>query len=116
VVRNGDGSTTLDDELRGLGFVPQGESRRGGTMWELAFSTYLRFTLHDYADHVVLTWRFELGDYLLTRGLQVGAGETSFQELYPQRDSRLERDPEALRAELTRVLSTLRFDLADPGL
>lgn len=116
MVGNGDRSTALAEELSDLGFVRQGESRRGGTMWELAFNSYLTFTLHDYGDHVVLTWRFELGDYLLTRGLQVGAGETSFQELYPQRDSRLEREPDALRAEITRVLSTLRFDLADPGL
>lgn len=113
---NGNGPATLGDELVGLGFAKQGESRRGGVMWELEFNTYLRFTLHDYDDHVVLTWRCELGDYLLTRGMQVGAAETSFQELYPQRDSRLDPDIESVRAEITRVLSTLRFDLADPGL
>lgn len=65
---------------------------------------------------MVVSWAFELGEFLLTRGMQIGAGETSFQELYPQHDVRLPRDADAVRAEISRVLAELRFDLGDPSL
>jgi len=116
---------TFDDELEALGFRAQGESRRGGRMWTLPFNRYLTFMLHDYSmeaprsrgdQHIVLTWAFELGDYLLARGWQVSTTDTSTTELYPQHDVKLPLDAAALRAEITRVLTTLRLDLGDPGL
>lgn len=85
-------------------------------MWQLAFNRYLDFTLHDYHEHVVLTWSLNLGEYVQTRGMQIGAGETSFQELYPMRDVKLPIDVDSIRAEITRTLGQLRFDFADPGL
>ncbi|MFA9445469.1 hypothetical protein [Egicoccus sp. AB-alg6-2] len=115
---NGDGATaeTFDDELEALGFRAQGVSRRGGRMWTLPFNRYLTFMLHDYEDHVVLTWAFQLGDYLLARGWQVSTTDTSATELYPQHDVRLPLDVAALHGEITRVLATLRLDLGDPAL
>lgn len=113
---NGASKPTFDDELEQLGFVAQGRSRRGGRMWVLPFNRFLEFTVHDYHDTLVFTWRFDLGEFVLERGWQIGAADTSFQELYPQRDVRLSVDIEAVEAEITRVLSTLRFDLADPSL
>lgn len=114
---NGDGNReTFEDELEALGFVEQSSTRRGGTIWQLRFNRHLTFYLHDYRDSLVMTWSFALGEYLLERGFQVGAGETSFQELYPQADARLAVDMDAVRAEITRVLASLRFDLADPEL
>lgn len=113
---NGDGGETFEDQLEALGFRAQGASRRGGTMWVLEFNRFLTFTLHDYRDEVLLTWSFGLGEYLLGQGMQVGAGETSFQELYPQHDVKLPIDVEAVGAEITRVLSRLRFDFGDPAL
>jgi hypothetical protein len=107
---------TFDDELEALGFTVQGSSRRGGRMWVLPFNRYLLFTLHDYDDTIVLTWSFLLGEYALEKGWQVGASETSSSELYPQHDVRLPLDIEAVGAEVTRVLSTLRLDLGDPSL
>ena len=107
---------TFDDELEALGFRAQGESRRGGRMWTLPFNRYLTFMLHDYHDNIVLTWSFELGDYLLARGWQVSTTDTSTTELYPQHDVKLPLDAAALRGEITRVLSTLRLDLGDPSL
>lgn len=114
----GDGheTSTFDDQLEQLGFRAQGSSRRGGRMWTLTFNRLLTFTLHDYDDAVVLTWALALGDYALERGWQIGASETSGQELYPQHDVRLPLDGEAVRGEVTRVLASLRFDLADPDL
>ena len=104
------------EELAAIGFVPQGSSRRGGEMWTLAFNRHLTFTVHDFADHVILSWSFELGEYVERRGWQIGAGETTFQELYPRADSRLPAEAAAVRREITRVLSTLRLDLGDPHL
>lgn len=85
-------------------------------MWVLEFNRFLTFTIHDYRDAVVLTWAFDLGEFMLERGWQIGAADTSFQELYPQRDVRLALDIAAVEAEITRVLSTLRLDLGDPSL
>ena len=113
---NGASQPTFDDELEALGFVVQGHSRRGGRMWVLGFNRFLEFTVHDYDDSLVFTWRFDLGEYVLERGWQIGAADTSFQELYPQRDVRLAVDVAAVESEITRVLSTLRLDLGDPAL
>jgi hypothetical protein len=110
------GAVTFDDQLEQLGFRVQGSSRRGGRMWTLVFNRVLTFTLHDYDDSIVLTWSCDLGAYALERGWQIGASETAGQELYPQHDVRLPLDAEAIRGEVTRVLASLRLDLADPSL
>lgn len=104
-------SPTFDDHLEQLGFRMQGESRRGGLMWTLAFNAHLTFMLHDYKDHVVLTWSFAAGEYFQERGWMLGAGETTSVELYPRADVRLATEITAVEAEIRRVLSTLRLDL-----
>lgn len=113
---NGASRPTFDDQLEELGFVVQGRSRRGGRMWVLSFNRFLEFTVHDYDDSLVFTWRFDLGEFVLERGWQIGAADTSFQELYPQHDVRLAVDVSAVEAEITRVLRSLRLDLGDPAL
>lgn len=102
--------------LRELGFEPQGRDRYGGVVWVASVNSYLQFQLHEDGDGVVVTWRFDLGEFLLQRGWQIGAGETSFQELYPQADVRVAARVDAVEGELRRVLSTLRLDLGDPSL
>ena len=111
-----DAGTTFEDELEAIGFVDTGDSRRGGRQWTLVFNRYLTFTVHDFGDALVVSWSLALGDYVLTRDMQIGAGETTFQELYPQRDVRIPVSADAVRAEVTRVLGALRFDFADPTL
>ncbi len=101
---------TFDDQLEELGFHAQGESRRGGLMWTLSFNRFLTFMVHDYRDHVVLTWSFQAGEFFQERGWLLGAGETTFQELYPQADVRLATEISAVEAEIRRVLLTLRID------
>lgn len=114
---NGRDRPTFEDELEHLGFRFQGRSRRGGLMWSLQFNRFLQFTLHDFGDGaVVVTWSCELGEYLQARQMQIGAGEVASQELYPRADARIPVDVEAVEAEIRRVLTTLRFDLADPTL
>jgi hypothetical protein len=113
---NGREAATFDDELEALGFRAGASSRRGGRHWTLAFNRFLTFTLHDYRDAVLLTWAFALGEFVEERGLVVGSGETSFHELFPRNDVKLALDIEAVKGEITRVLSTLRLDLGDPAL
>ena len=112
----GETEPTFEDELESLGFVRQGASRRGGDLWRLEFNRYLVFTVHDYGDDLLFTWAVAFGEFMLERGMQVGAGETTFQELYPRNDVRLPVDAEAVRAEITRTLGRLRFDLGAPDL
>lgn len=112
----GSGEVTFEDQLEELGFVFQGRTRRGGAMWALRFNRYLEFTVHDYQDSLVVTWACALGEFLHDRGMQIGAGETDSQELYPQADARVPVDLRAVEDEIRRVLARLRFDLADPSL
>lgn len=107
---------TFEDHLEGLGFVLGGASRRGGRMWTLQLNSYVSFVLHDYHDHVVLTWSAALGDLLQARGWVLGTGELSFHDVYPAHDVKLPASIEAVEAELRRVLQTMQIDLADPTL
>ena len=106
----------FEEGLVELGFRLAGTSRRGGRMWELAFNRYLDFVLHDFHEHVVLTWSLKLGEFMESRGLQLGSGETSYHELYPKHDVKLPIEVDSIRAEITRTLGQLRFDFADPSL
>lgn len=105
------------EDLAGLGFVVDGSGRRSGRTWSLDFNRHLTFMVHQFdADEVVLTWSFDLGEYFLERDMQIGAAETSFQELYPRHDVRVPADADAVRGEITRTLARLRLDLGDPNL
>lgn len=110
------GATTFDDELEALGFRVRGASRRGGRQWVLAFNRFLTFVLHDYDDHVVLSWSFAFGEFLGERGWQSSLADASVAELFPMHDVRLPLDVDAVGAEITRVLTTLRLDLGRPDL
>jgi hypothetical protein len=107
---------TFDDELESLGFRLRGVSRRGGQQWVLPFNRALTFMLHDYEDHVVLSWSLALGEVLRERGWQSSLADSSTAELYPQHDVRLPLDVDAIGGEITRVLTTLRLDLGAPDL
>lgn len=106
----------LAHQLVETGFRPAGASRRGGRMWSLAFNRHLRFLLHEYDDRLLLTWSFALGEHLAERSWRVSISDESALELYPTHDVTVPRDIEAVRGEVTRVLSTLRLDLGDPQL
>lgn len=107
---------TFEDHLEELGFVLGGASRRGGRMWSLQLNSHVTFVLHDYHDHVVLTWSASLGDLLAERGWVLGTGELSFHDVYPAHDVKLPAEIAAVEAELRRVLGTMQIDLTDPNL
>lgn len=103
------------DELEGLGFREVSRSH-GRPVWVAGVNRFLQFQLQGEDDTVVLTWRFDLGEFMLARGWQIGGAETSFQELYPQRDVRLPATIAAVEAEIRRTLASMQLDLADPEL
>lgn len=107
---------TFEDDLEELGFVLQGESRRGGRVWRAGVNRFLELVLHDYHDHVVLTWSFAFGEFAEQRGWVAGTGETSFHAIFPRNDVRLQPDIAAVEAEIRRTLASLRVDLGDPML
>ncbi|MFP4149514.1 MAG: hypothetical protein ACLFUG_09530 [Nitriliruptoraceae bacterium] len=109
-------TSRFEDELRALGFRPQGASRRGGRMWSLVLNRFLTFVLHGYDDAVLLTWSFALGEFLEERGWRTSVTDASVVELYPQADVRLDPDIDAVGAEITRVLASLRLDLGELSL
>ncbi|MGH3441030.1 MAG: hypothetical protein ACRDUY_03090 [Nitriliruptorales bacterium] len=102
--------------MDGLGFVDQGASRRGGRLWTLDFNRFLTFSAHDFGEELVFSWSFDLGEFVLEYDMQIGAGETTFQELYPRHDVRLPVDADAVSREISRTLGLLRFDLGHPDL
>jgi hypothetical protein len=106
----------FEGDLLALGFRLQGASRRGGRMWSLAFNRFLTFVLHAYDDAVVLTWSFALGEYLEERSWRTSVTDASVIELYPRADVRIPAEIDAVGAEITRVLASLRLDLGDPSL
>jgi hypothetical protein len=108
------GGPTFDDELESLGFRPAGSSRRGGRRWDLAYSRVLTIMLHDYDDHVVLTWHCDLGRALLERDLRTSPSDVGELELFPAHDVRLPLDTDAITREISRVLGLLRIDLGEP--
>lgn len=108
-------SSALAVGLQELGFREVSRSR-GAPTWLAGVNQFLQFQLQEEPDSVVVTWRFDLGEFMLSRGWQIGGAETSFQELYPQRDVRVPATVEAVEAEIRRTLLTLRLDLGDPSL
>ncbi len=107
---------SLAEGLEALGFRAVSRSRAGHPTWAAGVNRYLQFQLQEEGATVVVTWRFDLGEFMLARGWQIGGAETSFQELYPQRDVRVEATPEAVEAEIRRTLASMRLDLGAPDL
>ena len=105
---------TFDDQLEALGFRARAMTRRGGRRWDLPFNRFLTFMLHDYDDHVVLTWTCALGHALSEREWRASSGEPGEIEIFPVYDVRLPLDIDAVSSEITRVLLTLRLDLGAP--
>jgi len=103
--------------LGALGFVVVQSDRRGVLQLARMPNRFLTEWVHDDGTAALLTWEFDLGEYVAERDWQIGAAETSLQVLYPRRDVRLARDVDAVAAELARVEQRLTsLDLADPAL
>ena len=75
---------------------------------------FLTYTVHAYPDGTaIFSWEFALGEYLLTKGIQVGSDETLNQFAYPREELRGPQDGTWLTSAIERtegLLADLRFD------
>lgn len=82
---------------------------RGGRLMTMEPNRFLTYTLHIYDDGTVLfSWEFAIGEYLQTRGLQLGTDETLSEYLFPRRDERGPQDPAWVRDVVERTEGLLR--------
>jgi hypothetical protein len=81
---------SFEDALSGFGFhASQGRAPRGAKLFTAEPNRYLTYSVHAYEDGTALfTWEFALGEYLLTKGIQVGSDETLNQFAF-NRDDRV---------------------------
>lgn len=103
--------------LATLGFGMVQRDRRGTLQLARMPNRHLTEWVHDDGHEALFTWEFDLGEFVAAMEWQIGAAETSFQILYPQYDVKIERDVDAIAAEITRLEHQLsHLDLADPSL
>jgi hypothetical protein len=110
---------SFDEALAGFGFhASERRAPRGARLFTAEPNRYLRYSVHRYEDGTALfTWEFALGEYLLTKGIQVGSDETLNQFMFPRQDDRGPQDGAWLAEVLERAraaLRSIRFDDPEP--
>jgi hypothetical protein len=104
------------EALERFGFRPRQERGfgRGAELYVANPNRYLTYMVHAYPDGTaIFSWEFALGEYLLTKGIQVGSDETLNQFAYPREDLRGRQDGTWLTSAVERtegMLADLRFD------
>jgi hypothetical protein len=87
---------------------------RGARLHVAEPNRYLTYTVHAYPDGTaIFSWEFALGEYLLTKGIQVGSDETLNQFAFPREEIRGSQDGTWLTSAIERtetMLADLRFD------
>jgi hypothetical protein len=93
-------------EQRGLG--------QGAHLFVASPNRYLTYMVHAYPDGTaIFSWEFALGEYLLTKGIQVGSDETLNQFAFPREELRGSQDGTWLTSAVERteaMLADLRLD------
>ena len=107
----------FEGALGRFGFVPSGKSRdRGVRTYTARPNRFLTYTLQAYGDGSALfSWEFAIGDYLATKGIQLGSDEALNQFMFPREDDRGAQDAAWLAVAIERAetsLSSLRFGAA----
>ncbi|HEX9122884.1 MAG TPA: hypothetical protein VF984_05930 [Actinomycetota bacterium] len=108
----------FSEALRELGFHPSTErAPRGAAVSTAKPNRYTTYTVQALEDGTALfTWEFAVGDYLATRGIQLGSDETLNQFMFPRDDERGPQDASWLVAAVEHAetaLRRLRFDRPD---
>jgi hypothetical protein len=105
----------FENDLATLGFRPETErSPRGVRIFTAHPNAFLTYTVQAFEDGTALfTWEFAVGEYLATKGLQLGSDETLNQFLFPRTDDRGPQDVAWVAAAIERAelaLRDVRFD------
>ena len=105
----------FEDELASLGFRPEtGRSPRHVRVYVSNPNRFLIYTVRAFGDGTALfSWEFAIGEFLSTKGMQLGSDETLNQFLFPRADDRGPQDAAWLAGAIERAelaLRELRFD------
>jgi hypothetical protein len=106
----------FDEALERFGFRVRDERgfAREAHLYVAAPNRYMTYMVHAYPDgSAIFSWEFALGEFLLTRGIQVGSDETLNQFAYPRVDVRGEQDGAWLAAAIDQaeaLLADVRLD------
>lgn len=107
------------DDLESIGFVFQNDGRGGVKHYALQGNRFLTYYCHVAPDESggVFSWEFALGEFCVTRGLQVGANDVLNIFLYSEADVPVPPSVASVVAQIDATetrLNSLR--LADPGI
>ena len=107
------------DDLESIGFVFQSEGRGGVRHYALQGNRFLTYYCHVADDESggVFSWEFALGEFCVTRGLQVGANDVLNIFLYSDAAVAVPPSVASVVAQIDATetrLNSLR--LADPGI
>jgi hypothetical protein len=101
----------FDEALERLGFRAREEGGFVGRDVKLYVATpnrHMTYMVHAYPDGTaIFSWEFALGEYLLTKGIQVGSDETLNQFAYPREDMRGPQEGAWLAAAIEQAEATL---------
>jgi hypothetical protein len=108
----------FEEALARFGFEP-GTDRppRGVTVYEAHPNRFLTYAVQAFDDGTALfTFEFAIGEYLATRGIQIGSDEALNQFAYPRRDIRGPQDGAWLTSAIEQaeaLLADVRLDRPD---
>jgi hypothetical protein len=108
----------FEEALATLGFEPEtGRAPRGVRVYNAHPHPFLTYTVQAFEDGSALfTFEFALGEYLATKGIQVGSDEALNQFAYPRQDLRGRQDGAWLSSAVEQaetLLADIRLDRAD---
>jgi hypothetical protein len=109
----------FDEALERFGFRLRDERgyAREAQLYVAMPNGYMTYMVHAYPDGTAnFSWEFALGEFLLTRGIQVGSDETLNQFAYPREDVRGPQEAAWLAAAIEQaeaLLADVRLDRPD---
>jgi hypothetical protein len=105
----------FEEALAKFGFAPEtARTPRGVAVYTAHPNGFLTYTVQAFEDGSALfTFEFALGEYLATKGIQVGSDEALNQFMYPRQDVRGPQDAAWLVAAIEHaeaLLADVRLD------
>jgi hypothetical protein len=92
----------------------RGFGARDAQLYVASPNRHMTYMVHAYPDGTaIFSWEFALGEYLLTKGIQVGSDETLNQFAYPREEVRGTQDGAWLAAAIEHAeaqLAEVRLD------
>ena len=106
----------FEEALARFGFAIREERGfgRGARLYVASPNRFMTYMVHAYPDGTaIFSWEFALGEFLLTKGIQVGSDETLNQFAYPREDVRGRQDGAWLASAIEQAeaqLADVRLD------